>query len=200
MNSVFKNSKVSRHEDYLNSDFEYRLQSIQSLIKRKGVDGLLIINGADGQNNIECIKFTNYLLRGFSGHEVFQNTEFDMAFEESMIMITPEQLMIFVESEAHQSISNALLSLNSPYVFVPQGDIMENQDLLENLKIREFYRFVYDKAALGVLLPKENAGNIMKIESWPMVKAYGIDGRPSINHRNRRRFLDDETQSNRPHY
>jgi hypothetical protein len=177
MNSVFKNSNVSRHEDYLNSDFEYRLQSIQSLLKRKGVDGLLIINGADGQNNIECVKFTNYLLRGFSGHEVFQNTEFVMAFEESMMMITQDRFMIFVEAEAHQAISTAILSLNSPYVFVPQGDILDNQDLLENLKIREFYRFVYDKPTFGVLLPKESAGNIMKVESWPMVKAYGIDGK-----------------------
>jgi hypothetical protein len=196
MNSVFKNSKVSRHEDYLNSDFEYRLQSIQSLLKRKSIDGLLIINGTDGQNNLECIKFTNYLLRGFSGHEVFQNTEFDMAFEESMIMITPDRFMIFVESVAHQSISTGVLSLNSPYVFVPQGDILENQDLLENLKIREFYRFVFDKQTIGVLLPKEAAGITMRVENWPIIKAYGIDGSYRLIYRYRWRLSYHAPQDN----
>lgn len=198
MNSVFKNSLVSRREDYLNSDFEYRLQSIQSLLKRSKIDGLLVINGADGAENLESVKFTNYLLRGFSGHQVFQNTEVDMSFEESMILVTPIGFSIFIEAEAYKKVNTVLLSLNNPYVFVPQGDILDNQDLLENLKIREFYRFVYDKPSLGVLLPKESEGRVMEVEQWPIIKAYAIDGRHLADTRYRWRFSDDATQAQEP--
>lgn len=177
MNSVFKNSLVSRYEEYLNSDFEYRLQSIQSMLKRSKVDALLVINGTDGLENVESVKFTNYLLKGYYGHGVVQNTEVDMSFEESMILVTPTSFSIFIEESAYKKVSTVLLSLNNPYIFVPQGDIKDNQDLLENYKIREFYRFVYDKPSIGVLLPPERGDSVMQVEQWPIVRAYAIDGR-----------------------
>lgn len=191
MSGVFKNTLVPKEEKYLNSDLEFRLQSIQSLLKRSQVEGLLVINGTDGLRNEENTKLTNFLFRGFSGHSIFRNTEFDMDFEESMMMITPTCLSLFIEAKAFNKIRTVVLSLHDPNIFVPQGDILENQDLLENLKIREFYRMVYDKPTIGVLLPNADQSVKVQVESWPIVRAYGIDGKCG-SRRRRGRVLDFE--------
>jgi hypothetical protein len=178
MNTVFKNSKVSQFEEYLPSDFEYRLLSIQNILKEEGVDGLLVINGADGDRNPESSKLINYLLKGSFGHHISAATFTDFDYEEAMLMITQTTLSIFIEARGHAKLKELLLGLHNPYIFVPQGDILDNQDLLENLKIREFYRFVYDKPTIGVLLPIPEKGekNIMQVEQWPIVRAYALDG------------------------
>jgi hypothetical protein len=69
MNSVFKNSQVAQRETYHVGDFQYRLVAVQNLLKKQGIDALLIINGADGLSNVENKKFTNFLWKGFSGRE-----------------------------------------------------------------------------------------------------------------------------------
>ena len=191
MSQVFKNLSVAKEEKYINSDLEYRLLSVQCVLKRLGIDGLLIINGSNGLRNVENTKFTNYLFKGYSSHSIFRDPDFDMDYEESMIMITPTNLSLFIEHRAFNQIRSVILSLHNPNIFLPQGDISDNQDLLENLKIREFYRMVYDKPVIGVLLPPSDLSTTKAVEQWPIVKAYGLDGRIWVS-RYRWRFLHIE--------
>lgn len=177
-NNVFKSSLLPKEEPFLNADLEYRLLCVQTMLAEQKVDGLLVINGADSLRNPENTKITNFLFKGVTGHDLWRHAEFDPDFTESMMMITPTQLCLFIESKAFNKIRTVVLSLDTPYVFVPQGDILTNQDLLENYKIREFYRFVYDKPTIGVLMTPEEAakGPKASVEMWPIIQAYGIDG------------------------
>lgn len=50
------------------------------------------------------------------------------------------------------------------------------RDFLENLKLKEFYRFVHQHKKIGVPFEGEE-DDVKSIEKWPIIRAYAIDGK-----------------------
>lgn len=121
-NDVFKNSKVKRTINYTAQDFQYRLYLVQTVLKRTNLDCLLIINGFFGENNKESTKFTNWFLKGFSGHSLFYNLYEDVAFEESIIVVTQDGLGMYLEPKAMNLMREKILGVKNCRVFVPDKE------------------------------------------------------------------------------
>jgi len=55
--------------------------------------------------------------------------------------------------------------------------MLTQRNLLEALKIREFYKCTHRLRNVAISLDEKDGDDIKKIEYWPIVRTYALDGR-----------------------
>lgn len=126
-NEIFKNSKVKSSQEYTSEDFLFRLYLVQTFLKKANLDSILVINGFFGENNKESTKFTNWLLKGYSGHTLFHNLVEEDKFEESIIVVGQNSLGLYLEPKGMNLIREKLLACKNCRVFVPDKKQFEDK-------------------------------------------------------------------------
>ena len=57
----------------------------------------------------------------------------------------------------------------------PSKKEQENNEILQILKISKFYENIKNYKKIGIPLVSKEKQNIMELEKWPLINAYGLD-------------------------
>lgn len=60
-------------------------------------------------------------------------------------------------------------------LFFPTKKEKENTEILQILKISKFYEKINSFKNIGIPLSAKERNNIVELEKWPLINAYGLD-------------------------
>lgn len=173
MNFLFQDKQLR----YSINDFVFRLKKMQKIVDKEDIDGLVVINGVDSNNNSENVKLTNWLFLGKNGIEIEQNEFIDENFNELILVIKKKGVVsIFCEPPLYDLLKTFLITIPNIELFCPTDHQFDNKDEMELIKITQFIKMVKDLKTIAVLLESKFEGKIQNVESWPLIQAYGQAG------------------------
>ena len=138
----------------------------------------------DSRHDSEMRKLINWLVFGLSSSDIYGESP-SQIFDDSFFVIGKDSLQIFTNGAGygHLSVLTTLIQNFSIYVLTPEEE--QNSERLEVLKISKFYELVHDKPVIGMTVQrpldeKLQGQETRIIETWPMIQAYGLDGKPPL--------------------
>jgi len=191
----FQGHKISLPE-YTPREFVARVRQTQALLKQSSVDCLLIINGADGNNNKVSNTFVDWLLNGSSANETLMNYHIGQKFEESFLILTQSELRCFISDTLFAEYQHFFHAFPlKDMIIIPSEMLEKSRAEFELRKSAEFIRMITDCQNVGVVLTPERGlePNVKQIEQWPLIQIFAVNGE-LIRYRRRILLFEKECQ------
>jgi hypothetical protein len=162
------------------NDFIFRLKKLEKICVKDNLDAILLISGSDAKDNSEYTKLINWLFRGLSGVEIEENEYLEAVYHELVLVIKKQSIMVYADPPLFDEIKHLIVPLPNVEIFCPTDKQYNNKDLVDLLKITFFYKSMMDVKKVGVLLGSKDLGKVSNIERWPLIQAFGNEGKQTI--------------------
>ena len=98
-------------------------------------------------------------------------------FNETFLVIRKDSIFIYSSLETKAFFRNLVSKLNDIKVefFFPTKKEQENTEILQILKISKFYESIKSHKNVGIPLKPKEKINLVELEKWPLINAYGLD-------------------------
>jgi hypothetical protein len=123
------------------------------------------------------LKLTNWLLFGYSGSLDLEEKSLPFNFNETFIVISKDAIFIYSSLETKQFFRSLVSKVDDIQVdfFFPTKKEQENTEILQILKISKFYESIKSHKTVGIPLKPKEKINLIELEKWPLINAYGLD-------------------------
>ncbi|KAG2432090.1 hypothetical protein HXX76_009017 [Chlamydomonas incerta] len=181
-----------------------RFRRVQQLARHHGLDGVLLVPGVDGRYG-PSTHAVGYLLEGRSNRDTLDVNKLADQLEDAVVLVTPGEVQLYVPSpELHAQLRELLLPhLASLRLLGPTAAEAADPDALEENKLAAFVHMLRGCKRLGIpcglaaspaaaasaaaaaaanggppagSLPRLGAGELVALERWPLLQAYGLEG------------------------
>lgn len=162
-----------------NRDFVIRLKQIQSLLVKNSIPALLIINGEDGNKNLESNVLMNWLFQGTTHTEIETAFHLDPLFEETILLISQNNLEMFMSDDLYSTFESHFLVLTHKNLKIYQKPTQEkSRSNFEIQKSFHFFDFTQKHSQIAVILDhKSNKTVFVKdVENWPLIQMFALEG------------------------
>ncbi|MEW5304242.1 MAG: hypothetical protein WDW36_006866 [Sanguina aurantia] len=178
-----------------------RLRRLQALVTDVGVGGLLLISGQDGGFNAGATQVLGYLLQGESSRDALELTQLSDPWGDCMLFIQPHALSVYVTTAGACDELRRLTTRHASNVriFCPEMDESDDPDGFEEFKLGALVAMLRGCDSVGIphATPLQEgrgvtataaaaaglgppvlmiAEQLMGVERWPLLQAYGLDG------------------------
>ncbi|MEW5311938.1 MAG: hypothetical protein WDW38_003611 [Sanguina aurantia] len=178
-----------------------RLRRLQALVTDVGVGGLLLISGQDGGFNAGATQVLGYLLQGESSRDALELTQLSDPWGDCMLFIQPHALSAYVTTAGACDELRRLTIRHASNVriFCPEMDESDDPDGFEEFKLGALVAMLRGCDSVGIphATPLQEgwsvtataaaaaalgfpvlmiADQLMGVERWPLLQAYGLDG------------------------
>ncbi|KAG2439029.1 hypothetical protein HYH02_006557 [Chlamydomonas schloesseri] len=191
--------------DFAPAQAALRFRRVQQLARHYGLDGVLLVPGVDGKYG-PSTHAIGYLLEGRSNRDTLDVNKLGDQLEDVVVLVTPGDVQIYVPSpELQEQLRQLLLPspLPSLRLFGPTPAEASDPDALEENKLASFVHMLRGCKRLGIpcglaatataagagaagatanggppqgSLPRLGAGELVALERWPLLQAYGLEG------------------------
>jgi len=122
-------------------------------------------------------KFANWLLFGYSGVIELEEKAIPQMLSETFLIIESERVFLFSSNKSKEFFYQLFVKMKDTQVefFFPTKSEDSNSDKLQMLKISKFFQQTFRLKRVGVPLLKKEKTNILEVEKWPLIAAYGLD-------------------------
>ena len=123
------------------------------------------------------LKLTNWLLFGYSGSLDLEEKSIPFNFNETFLVIQKDAIFIYSSLETKSFFRSLVSKVNDIKVdfFFQTKKEQENTEILQILKISKFYDSIKTHKNVGIPLKPKEKINIVELEKWPLINAYGLD-------------------------
>jgi len=131
----------------------------------------------DSLYNSNILKLTNWLLFGYTGSLDLEEKSLPFNFNETFLVIKKDSIFIYSSLETKSFFKSLVSKINDIKVdfFFPTKKEQENSEILQILKISKFYENIKNYKNVGIPLKPKEKMNIVELEKWPLINAYGLD-------------------------
>ncbi len=175
----------------LNLLFRNRLRMVKNqIIEKKSLDAVILIFckkktntginfylAYDSLNNANILKFGNWLLFGHSGSIELEEKALNFPFNETFLVIQKDHIYVFSSNDTKEFfylLFSKIDDMTIEYEFTTKKE-ENNSEYIQMMKIAKFMEHSYKVKKIGVPLLQKEKNNILEIEKWPLVTAYGLD-------------------------
>lgn len=167
--TLFNTPSANKSVTYSVHDFLFRVRKLQVLCTKLEIDGILIINGFDSNENEQYSKLTSWLFQGYSGSPVDEKVYLDAKYKDFVFLLHKEGASCYLEPELFNAIEKYLISIPNVKIYCEKAKDLEDQDDIELSKITQFYKITKNLESVGVCLGKNDSGKLRNIEKWPLL-------------------------------
>lgn len=98
-------------------------------------------------------------------------------FNETFIVISKDSIFIYSNRETKSFFRSLFSKINDIKInfFFPTKQEQENTEILQILKISKFYESIKNYKNVGIPLKPKEKINLVELEKWPLINAYGLD-------------------------
>ena len=123
------------------------------------------------------LKLTNWLLFGYSGSLDLEEKSLPFNFNETFLVIRKDSIFIYSSQETKSFFRSLVSKVNDIKVefFFPTKKEQENTEILQILKISKFFESIKNNKKVGIPLKPKEKIDIIELEKWPLINAYGLD-------------------------
>ena len=117
------------------------------------------------------------MIFGHSGSFNLEEKSPPFEFNETFIVISKDSIFIYSDPETKSFFRNLcgkLIDMKIDFFF-PTKKEKENTEIMQILKITKFYESVNSFKNIGIPLSAREKNNIVELEKWPLINAYGLD-------------------------
>lgn len=136
----------------------------------------------DAKRDEEMTKLANWLMFGLSSSDI-HGVSPDFYYEDSFFVISKSSMQIYTSHIGYNALHSLVALVPNCNIFALSVAEEQDTELAETLKVTKFYEMVHDKQTVGVPVSPITAGDArysdwrQKIESWPLIQAYGLDSK-----------------------
>ena len=152
MLQYFSQERNTDDNTYTTEDFLFRWKKLERILAKEAVNGLLLATGMDARDCIQSAYLFNWLFLGQSGKSITINKYLDPVFSEMVVIISPKGSHIFLTPEAKSELENLISSIPNCTIFCPTEKQYDNKEILDTLKIANFYNVTQGMGKIGVFL------------------------------------------------
>jgi hypothetical protein len=145
--------------------------------KKKTNTGINFYLAYDSLNNANILKFGNWLLFGHSGSIELEEKALNFPFNETFLVIQKDHIYVFSSNDTKEFfylLFSKIDDMTIEYEFTTKKE-ENNSEYIQMMKIAKFMEHSYKVKKIGVPLLQKEKNNILEIEKWPLVTAYGLD-------------------------
>jgi len=160
--------------------YTQRIKRLQSLCTSAGTNALVFIPGPDGRHNKGSMSLLKYIFQGSVGKDIYDGVLDDKSdcLEEVILIIQEHTVSIFWGSTAKSIGFPSLSGVQGLVEYIPTPAEVENVDLYELRKCKDFKRMVLESipegGVVGIPVPF-GYDDVLDIESWPLIQAFAND-------------------------
>ena len=149
-----------------------RLRDVQHIVEKAKVDGLLLVAGVDSNYDLSSAQLLSYLFESKSGYKLFETSMVNQMYEDLVVLVKAKSISVYCQNEAHEKVVSLLAcGIEGCHIYCPTEEEEKDTDLLEEYKIGSFVQMVRGLKTIGTPCKEP-----LKIESWPLIQSYGIEG------------------------
>ena len=139
----------------------------------------------DSKRDQEMTKLTNWLLYGLSSSDI-HGTSPDFHYDDSFFVISRSSMQVYTSHTGYNELCALVALVPNCNIFALTKEEEADSEQTELLKVTKFYEMVHDKLTIGLPVGPVTAidsrfiDERQKIESWPIIQAYGLDSKSAI--------------------
>lgn len=171
-----------------------------------GLDGILLVPGLDGRFNAGSHQAMGYLFEGRSNRDTIDVNKLPAELEDAVALVTPSAVLLYTPTTGlPEQLADLLLPvLSSLRTFHATDAEANDSDALEENKLGCFVQMLRGCKRLGIpcrlappakgsaafarvpsavvsanghaALPLLGGGQLVELERWPLLQAYGLEG------------------------
>ncbi len=136
-----------------------------------------LILAYDSLNNVNIHKFANWLLFGQSSSIELEEKSLGFSFNETFLIIQRDHIYLFSSNDTKEFFYLLFSKINDMTIEYDFTTTIEesNNEYIQMIKIAKFLEQTYRIKKVGVPLLQKEKNNILEVEKWPLITAYGLD-------------------------
>ncbi len=128
-------------------------------------------------NNPNILKLGNWLLFGYSCTLELEEKILNNIFNETFLVIGRDSIYVFSSNQCKEFFYSLFSKIEKMKISFDFTSIYEesNTEYVQMLKITKFLEKTFKLKRVGVPLLRKEKNDIMEVEKWPLISAYGLD-------------------------